>query len=140
MDRWSSAGGILGVLELIADNRAAVTYDFRHRFNLSPKEFGSGIGWDEVILLFSVLLQDPTSWTQTAINKWKHPITYDWAVLAATYDLHAAVNSKKLPTPLPRPWDEPDTKGSSRVDARQILKNAKNGTLEWQNKHTPTSR
>ncbi len=137
MDSGCSPGGILRVLELIADNKAAIVYDFRHRFNLSIHEFGKSVGWDEVVSLVSILLVDPTSWTQAAVAKWKHPISYEWTLLASTYDLHAAVNSKTTPKPWPRPWDDVDKKTEVRKDARAILKKAKEGILSWQNKPTP---
>lgn len=92
------------------------------------------------MLVVEMLLRDPTTWTHAAIAQWKHPITYEWAVLAATYDLHAQVNSgKRKPKPYPRPWKSPNqvTKGTKRKDARDILRRAKDGEMEWQNKPMP---
>lgn len=94
------------------------------------------------MLLVDVFIRDPKSWLHAAIAKWKHPISHDWAVLAATYDLLAQVHSgKRKPKPFPRPWPDPNvkTKGKIRRDAREILKRARDGELDWQNKHTPMS-
>jgi hypothetical protein len=48
-------------------------------------------------------------------------------------------SGKRKPKPFPRPWPDPNvkTKGSARKDAREILKRAKDGDLNWQNKPTP---
>lgn len=87
-----------------------------------------------------MLIRDPSSWTGAAYSNWKHPITHEWAVSAATYDLLAQVHSgKRKPKPFPRPWPDPQSKvkGQVRKDAREILKRAKDGELDWQNKPTP---
>ena len=92
--------------------------------------------------LVAVLLRDPTSWLQTSVNKWDHPITMEWAVQVATYDLLAQVNSKRKPKPYPRPWRNSNgnnRKGTVVPNARELLKKAKQGEFEWQSKHTPTS-
>ena len=72
---------------------------------------------------------------------WSHPISYEWPVLAALYDLLAQVNSKKKPKPYPRPWPKEGKtqKGTARGDAREILARARKGEFKWQNRHTPTS-
>ena len=90
--------------------------------------------------MVSVLMADPTSWLQAARNNWQHPIDYNWTIQAATYDLLAQVNSKRKPKQWPRPWTEPDRKVKGkgiRRDARDILRKAKDGEIEWQNRHTP---
>ena len=89
---------------------------------------------DELILLVDVLIRDPESWTHAAVAKWKHPISYEWTVLVATYDMLAQVNSRKKPKPYPRPWVDANvkSKGQSRPDAREILKRARDGDLKWQ--------
>ena len=58
----------------------------------------------ETVLLISMLLQQPDSWLHAAVSDWKHPVTPEWVVLAHTYDLLAAVNSKNKPKPYPTPW------------------------------------
>jgi hypothetical protein len=139
MDTGSPTGGILEVLQILEDYKHAFTYDFRARFGLGLDALGESVPWSEVVSLVSVLMADPTSWLQTAKNKWQHPISYDWTIAAATYDLLATVNSKRKPKQWPRPWGEPDRvrKGHKpRRDARAILQKAKDGDLEWQSKPT----
>jgi len=121
--------------ELIKNHEAELVYDLR-KLGIDPHS----VDLDELILIMEMLIKDPTTWTGSALMKWKHPISYEWAVLAATYDLQAQVHSgKRKPKPFPRPWPDPNvkTKGSARNDAREILKRAKDGDLNWQNKHTP---
>jgi len=141
MDRRYPSGGIFAVCEILADYKPAFTYDFRARFGLGLADIGTTVPWDEVIYLVTILLSDPTSWLQAAKADWKHPINYNWTIEAATYDLLAQVNSKRKPKPWPRPWNEAgrSTKGRRvRKDAREILRKAKDGDIEWQSKHTPT--
>ena len=141
MDGWRSTGGIIAVLELIEDHKAAFVYDFRHRFGLGLGDLGTTVPWSEIVYLVAVLLRDPSSWLQVSFNKWQHPVSFEWATQAATYDLLAQVHSKRKPKPYPRPW--PDGKNSSRKgtirrDSRDILARARDGGLKWQNRHTPT--
>jgi hypothetical protein len=99
------------------------------------------VSWGEIVHLISVLLRDPSSWLQVSVNKWHHPVSFEWVAMAAQYDLHAQVNSRRKPKPYPRPWPDSNAgnrKGQARADARDILARAKNGALEWHNKRTPT--
>lgn len=139
MDGWRSTGGIIKVVELIDDHRAAFIYDFRYRFNLGLNDLGETIPWVEVVYLVAVLLRDPTSWLQVSVNGWHHPVSYEWAAMVAQYDLHAQVNSKRKPKPYPRPWantNQAGGRGTVRDDAKDILKRARNGGLKWQSKPT----
>ena len=142
MDRGYQPGGIIRVVEIMDDHRAAFVYDFRHRFGLGLDDLGKTVPWTEVVYLVAVLIRDPSSWLQTSINDWHHPISYEWAALAATYDLHAQVHSKRKPKPYPRPWKDGQAgttrKGKPRADARDILAKARNGEFKWQNRRTPT--
>jgi hypothetical protein len=93
------------------------------------------------VYLVSVLIRDPSSWLQTSLNDWHHPVSYEWAALAAQYDLHAQVNSKRKPKPYPRPWKDGGAakrKGTARADARELLAKARDGGFKWQSRHTPT--
>lgn len=120
--------------EIVRLYEPELCYDLR-KLGINPAE----VTLEELLLIVEPLLRDPTSWTHAAIAKWKHPITHEWAVLAATYDLLAQVNSKRKPKPFPRPWPDPSvvSKGKTRKDARDILKRAKDGDLDWQSKPTP---
>ena len=139
MDPRCKPGGILTVLEILEDYKPAFIYDFRARFGLGLADLGDKVPWLEVCALVGMLMTDPTSWLQVTKNKWSHPIDYNWTIQAATYDLLAQVNSKRKPKPWPRPWtDDRQTKGKRiRRDARAILKRARDGEIEWQNRHTP---
>ena len=143
MDWECGAGGILRVLEIIEDHKPAFIYDFRSRFGLGLGDLGTALPWSEVVYLVAVLVRDPSSWLQTSLSKWHHPIDYNWAVNVATYDLLAQVNTRKgrKAKPYPRPWPAGENgqsrKGKARADARAILSRAKNGELNWQNRHTP---
>lgn len=120
--------------EVVKEHEAELVYDLR-KLGVNPHE----VDLDELLLLVEIFLRDPASWTHAAVSKWKHPITYEWTVAVATYDLLAQVNSgKRKPKPYPRPWPDANvkTRGLTRKDARDILKQAKDGDLEWQNKPT----
>ncbi len=122
------------------DHTAAFTYDFRQRFGVSTSELGKSVSWAECVYLVTVLIRDPSSWLSTAVNNWHHPITYEWAALAAIYDLLAQVYSKRKPKPYPRPWDGSNgagRKGTPRRDAREILAKARRGEFKWQSRRTP---
>lgn len=140
MDWRYGPGGIIAVVGLLDDHTAAFVYDFRHRFGIGLNDLGTTVPWAEVVYLVSVLLRDPSSWLQVSINQWHHPISYEWAQHAATYDLLAQVHSKRKPKPYPRPWGagaQGKTKGTVRPDAREILARARQGAYKWQNKPTP---
>jgi len=124
---------------LIEDHKAAFVYDFRHRFGLGLGDLGTTVPWVEVVYLVAVLLRDPSSWLQVSYNKWHHPVSFEWAAHAATYDLLAHVHSKRKPKPYPRPWPTTTNtrKGTPRLDGREILERARNGGLKWQNRPTP---
>lgn len=142
MDVGYQPGGIIKVVEILDDHTAAFIYDFRNRFGLGLDDLGTTVPWSEVVYLVSVLIRDPSSWLQTSLNGWHHPVSYEWAALAAQYDLHAQVNSKRKPKPYPRPWDTGQgsgkRKGTVRADARDILARARLGGTQWQNRRTPT--
>jgi hypothetical protein len=105
LDTRSADGGSLKLRELIWEHTSEFAYDFRTKFGLSYLEIGATITWLEVMHLVSMLLRDPTSWLQTAVRGWKHPVDYEWIVAANTFDLLARANSgKKKPKPYPTPW------------------------------------
>ena len=102
-----------------------MAYDFRSRFNTSFEDIGTRMSWLEAVYLVSVLMRDPSSWLQAATSEWTHPVSRDWIVATHTYDLLAAVNSKK-PKPYPTPWPAQNTKklGSAKGQSRtDVLKN-----------------
>lgn len=121
MDAGCTTGGILKLCELILDHPAELSYDFRSRFQLSIYDIGGHVSYLEAILLVSVLMRDPSSWLQAAANDWKHPVSFEWMVQTNTYDLHAAINSKRKAKPYPTPWQSPDT---NRIGSKKRQKRA----------------
>lgn len=119
---------------LIDKHEAELIVDLR-KLNIDP----STIFFEELELIVKVLLRDPSSWFQAAVNKWKFPVSHEWILLANQYDMNAQINSKRKPKPIARPWpsDNEAKVGTTRPDARAILDNAKAGNLEWHNKLTP---
>lgn len=122
MGRRSSSGGILRLLELVEAHPAEIAYDFRSRFNLSYTDIGVKVGWLEAVYLVAVLMKDPSSWLQAAVSEWEFPVSREWIVAVQTFDLHAAVNSKK-PKPYPTPWPNANTKklGSKNQSRNDVL-------------------
>lgn len=119
--------------ELVKEYEAELVYDLR-KLGINPRE----IDLDELILIVDMLLRDPSSWFHAAVAKWKHPITHEWSVMVSLWELLAQANTKKgrQAPRFQKPWPNPNatTKGKIRKDARDILKQAKDGELDWQNK------
>ena len=71
-----------------------------------------------------MLLIQPDSWLQAAVNKWKYPVPREFDVLANTFDLLAMVNSKKKPKPYERPWPSENQNkiGRKRQSKKDVLK------------------
>lgn len=120
------------------DHEPAFVYDFRSRFGLGISDLGTSVPWSEVTCLVLILLSDSSSWLCAAKLNWAHPIDPNWAVQAATYDLLAAVNSKRTPKPYPRPWDEARNKPKPRIrrDARDVLKRSRDGQIGFTDQTT----
>ena len=114
MDTGRTRGGSVKLLELIEEHPAELAYDFRSRFGLSIDSIGDGVTYREALLLVSVLVRDPSSWTQAAWSGWEYPVTREWIVASHTYDLHASINTGKgkKPKPYPNPFPE---KGLTRT-------------------------
>ena len=108
LDSGRERGGICKLRELIEEHPAEIAYDFRERFNISYLEIGRTVTWKESVLLVAILMRDTHSWTQAAHSGWTYPVSREWIVGAHTYDLHAAVNSKRKPKPYPNPFPSKD--------------------------------
>ena len=92
---------------------------------------------EELHHLVTYLLKDTTSWLAAEVSEWDYPVSGEWLILANIHDIHMAINSKEKTT-YPRPWTK-EKIVATRPDAREILKKAKEGNLEWQNKPMPMS-
>lgn len=123
MDRRCWRGGSLKLRELIEEHPAELAFDLRTRFGFGIEDIGETVSLREAALLVSVLLRDPSSWLQAAVNDWKFPVSTEWIVAAHTWDLLAAVNSKNKPKPYPTPWPaEGQNKiGSSKQAPSHVL-------------------
>jgi hypothetical protein len=117
--RWF-AGGILRLRELIEEHPSEFAYDFRHRFNIGLHEVGYRIPYGEAILLTGVLLRDPSSWLQAAVNEWKHPASMEWMILVQQLDAFVMANSKTRPKPTPMPWQGPKRYGKPTVSEEKV--------------------
>lgn len=106
MDSGHTTGGILKLREIIAEHTSEIAYDFRTQFNLSIFDAGDKYTWLEAVHLVAILLRDMGSWTHASVVEWEYPVSREWIVSAHTYDLLAAVNTKKKPKPYPAPWPE----------------------------------
>lgn len=85
-----------------------MAYDLRHLLGVGIDDIGKTVSYREAVLLVAVLMREPESWLQAAVNGWQYPVSRDWVVAAHTYDLHAAVNSGKGSKPKPYPNPFPD--------------------------------
>ena len=106
MDTGCRRGGSVKLRELIEEHPAELAYDLRHRFSVPITEVGHELQLLEAVLLVSVLLRDPSSWTSAAAAGWDYPVSREWIVAAHTYDLLAMVNTGKgkRPKPYPNPF------------------------------------
>lgn len=74
----------------------------------------------------NVLLRDPSSWLMADRGEWKHPVSYEWMVLADHFDIFVAANSQKgKAKKMPRPWADNGGERLGKVKANQetILRN-----------------
>lgn len=115
MDSGCSCGGICKLCELIAEHPAELAYDFRTKFGLSLFDIERGVSLLEATMLVAMLLRDTNSWLHAASADWQYPVSREWIVAAHSYELLAAVNSKKKPKPYPAPWPEDGKKRIGRT-------------------------
>ncbi len=128
-------GGILGLILLIGEHRAAFDYDWRSRFHLPADSIGREMPWDEAVRLTRLMRADPSTHIAAAVEKWEHPVTREALILMDVFDLEHAVNSKKTPKPHPgRPWKDKGAKrrmgntgGRTPDEVRALLAAAREG-------------
>jgi hypothetical protein len=116
----STTGGIFRLFELIEEHPSEFAYDFRHRFNIGLDDIGTTVPLREAILLVQVLLRDPSSWLQAAVNEWKHPASMEWVMLVQQFDAFVMANSKNKPKPTPMPWQAPIRSGKPAVSEEKV--------------------
>lgn len=128
-------GGILGLLDLIEEHRAAIEYDFRSRLHLPLSAVPDDVGWDEAIRLIGVLRKDPESLTASSLEGWDYSISREALLLADLFDLQQAAAGVKRPKPHPmRPWKQKgdverrgNAGGRSPEQVKALLARAKAG-------------
>jgi hypothetical protein len=118
--RWCRRPGILWLLDLIGEHRAALEYDWRTRFGLPLAAVGSdAMTYGEAARLVTELFRDPSAHTSSAVAGWDHPWSWAAVVGADLYDLTLTVNSRKgaKREPYPRPWPLSKRDARRRGDA-----------------------
>jgi hypothetical protein len=136
MDRRSTAGGSLRLLEILEAHPAEFAYDFRSRFHLSTDAIGYEVSFLEAIYLTSILLRDTSSWLQAAVGGWDYPVTREWIAITHTYDLLALVNSDKK-KPKPKPYPTPYPNGDKNKIGSSKAKQSNSSVLEKLNQMNP---
>lgn len=110
--RSDERGGILKLLDLIEEHRAAFDYDWRTRFHLPLDSVPTVMGWGEAVRLAGILRADPSSMLAASMEGWKYPVTREAIALARLYDLEYAKTGAKRREPYPMPWNEDGVKTS----------------------------
>lgn len=121
-------GGILGLLDLIEEHRAALRYDWRARFGMSLDCVPAEVGWSEALDLVRVLRSDPSSQLAAAIEGWDYPLERLGWMLADLIDVQGSSKAGKKWKTYPRPlkaksktqrWG--DTGGRTRAEVVELL-------------------
>lgn len=127
-------GGILTVLALVEDHRAAVEYDFRARFHVGWCDVGVSMSWGEAIRLLGLLRKDTSSQFAASMEGWEFPASREMLATLDLYDLqHYSKADPKRGKPKPhpgRPFRTNDKKrqrigdagGRSRAEVIRILR------------------
>lgn len=125
------AGGIFGLLDLIEEHRAALSYDWRTRFGKGLDSIPSEIGWSEARDLVRILRLDPSSQLAASVEGWAHPLDRQGWMLADLIDIQGTAGSGKKWKPYPRPSDaKPDSHrhgnaaGRSPEEVKELLRTA----------------
>lgn len=126
------AGGIVGLILLLEEHRAALRYDWRTRFGRGLDEsVPDDIGWDEALDLVRILRSDPSSMLAAAIEGWGQPHSHTDLILMRQYELTQAAAGAKKTSPYPTaPWANGNkstqrfgkTDGRSRDEVVAILR------------------
>ena len=130
-------GGILGLLDLIEEHRAAIAYDFRSRFHLSLAAIPDDVGWDEALDLISVLRRDPGTAVAAAMEGWDYGISREAVILADIFEMEQATAGVKRPQQHPlKPWRNKGQRnrmgnagGRTPEAVRSLLSRARTGTV-----------
>lgn len=105
MVQGGDAGGILELFELIEEHPVEFARDLGEKFGKQPHDLGRSVRFDTAILWVRSLMADPSSWLQSAIRGWEHPVSFEGIVQMDQFDL---LLQRWVPRgrykPYPRPW------------------------------------
>lgn len=128
MARRFDPGGILELLDLIEEHRAALRYDWRTRFHLGLDCLPETMGWDEALDHIRTLRADPSSQFAASLEGWDFPLERIGWTLAHMSDVLEAAHLKKPSGHNPRPIKAQDNRkkwgdvgGRTRAEVVAIL-------------------
>lgn len=110
-------GGIRALDCLIEEQRGALEYDFRTRFQLPLSAVGESMEYDEAWRLVQILRADPSSMLTSAMEGWAHPVSREALIMMDQYDLTHKAAGAKNPPRYPRPFKVDDREKVSRGNA-----------------------
>lgn len=124
-------GGILGLILLFEEYRAAFDYDWRTRFRLPAESIGGEMPWDEAVRLVRILRADPSSQIAAAIEGWDYPLSREGWQMADLIDVQGASKAGKKWKAYTRPIKAADgsekkrrgnAAGRTRAEVIEILR------------------
>lgn len=113
-------GGLIGLARIGREHPGPVRADFRQLYSVSWDDIGTKrLSYREAFWLVRQLTRNPESLLSASITGWKHPVSFEWMVLAELVDLTVKVNSKRQVKPFPRPWARQANKMGRTVLSRE---------------------
>lgn len=102
-------GGIVRLLDVVEEHRAALRFDFRDRFGLSLDDAGDRYSFGEAIDLTLELLAEQGTRSHAAVRGWAYPLSLTDQWLQQMVEILGAVHrdTKKQPQPITFGWPWP---------------------------------
>lgn len=106
-------GGIVRLLDVVEEHRAALRFDFRDRFGLSLDDAGDGYTFGEAIDLALELLDEQGTRSHAAVRGWAYALSTTEQMLQHLVEMYAAWHrdTKKQPQPVTFGWPWPVESG-----------------------------
>ncbi len=82
-------GGIVRLLDVVEEHRAALRFDFRDRFGLSLDDAGDGYTFGEAIDLTLELLDEQGTRSHAAVRGWSYPLSWSSQMLQHLVEINA---------------------------------------------------